>query len=224
MSTRTTVVLASASAGRLAVLRAAGIEPTVLPSRVDEDVVRARHAGADPAEVVKALAEAKAVSVAADTSLGWALADAVVIGADSMLRTGGELQGKPHTRAEARRRWQSQMGTAGDLLTGHCVVRVVGGDITGQASATAAATVRMGTPTQAELDAYLDSGEPLEVAGGFTIDGLGGWFVDGIDGDPSCVVGLSLPTVRRLLAEVGVTVTDLWEPLSIENDPRRGSA
>ena len=97
-------------------------------------------------------------------------------------------------------------GREGALLTGHCVLR---GEQ--EASALASTTVRFGSPTDAEIDAYVATGEPLKVAGAFTIDGLGGWFVDGVDGDPANVVGLSLPLLRGLLAEVGIAVTDLWD-------------
>jgi septum formation protein len=205
-----TVVLASASSGRLSVLRNAGIEPVVRVSGVDEDAVRTSLAGAPSDAVIEALAAAKADAVAREYAADPALSDAVVISGDSMLLLDGELQGKPHTRAEALRRWKHQMGRTGELITAHTVLRCLGGRITARASAATSALVTMGRPSDAELTAYLNTGEPLEVAGAFTVDGLGGWFVDRIEGDPSCVVGLSLPLVRRLLGEVGVTVTDLW--------------
>lgn len=211
MSPAPSVVLASASPGRLSVLRNAGIEPTVLVSGVDEDAIRAAHVGAAPTEVLAALADAKATAVVHAHPDHAALADAVVIGGDSMLLLGGVLQGKPHTPDETTRRWASQVGRTGELITGHAVLRVRGGTVVGRSVGTATTLVTIGHPTAKELAAYVDSGEPLEVAGAFTIDRLGGWFVDRIDGDPSCVVGLSLPLVRRLLAEVGVTVTDLWD-------------
>ncbi|MCW2633404.1 MAG: septum formation inhibitor Maf, partial [Pseudonocardia sp.] len=99
-----------------------------------------------------------------------------------------------------------------ELLTGHCVLRLAGGEVAGSASDHAATTVHFGRPNDTELDAYLASGEPLAVAGAFTIDGLGGWFVDRIEGDPSNVIGISLPLTRRLLADVGITVPELWAP------------
>lgn len=203
-------VLASASSGRLAVLRAAGIEPVVLVSAVDEDAIQQALKASPPRDVIAALAAAKADAVAREYAAHPALADAVVISGDSMLLQGGELQGKPHTRAEALRRWETQMGGTGELITGHTVLRTVDGNVTARATGTSSTLVTMGRPNRRELEAYLDSGEPLGVAGAFTIDGLGGWFVERIDGDPSCVVGLALPLVRRLLAQVGVTVTDLW--------------
>jgi len=204
----TTFVLASASPARRAVLRAAGIDPTVHVSTVDEEVLTAQLGVRAPEDLVVDLARAKALDVAA----GWG--DAVVIGCDSMLHIGGELVGKPHTAVVARQRWATMSANSGDLLTGHCVLRVLDGQVRAQAAGTAITTVRFSAPTPAELAAYLATGEPLEVAGAFTLDGLGGWFVDGIDGDPSSVVGISLPLVRRLLSEVGVSVVDLWTPAS----------
>lgn len=214
VSGRPTVVLASASAGRLSVLRGAGIDPMVLVSGVDEDALLARHTDAEPEDLVAALAEAKAEAVVRDHGTAGAaaaaLADTVVIGGDSMLLLDGQLQGKPHTRDEALRRWDAQAGHTGTLLSGLAVLRVRDGSVACRAGGTASTLVRFGRPSIDEITAYIDSGEPLGVAGAFTIDGIGGWFVDGIDGDPSCVIGLSLPLLRRLLADVGITVTDLW--------------
>jgi septum formation protein len=127
-----------------------------------------------------------------------------------MLHHDGELLGKPHTPEVARKRWAAMAATTGDLLTGHAILRVERGRRVASATGTQSTTVRFGTPTDAELDAYIDSKEPLTVAGAFTLDGLGGWFVEGIDGDPSSVIGISLPLTRRLLAEVGVTIDQLW--------------
>jgi septum formation protein len=202
------VVLASASTGRLSVLRGAGIDPVVIVSGVDEDAIVAGLSDATEAEIVSALATAKAEAV-----IGRAAAahpDAIVIGCDSMLLVDGVLVGKPHTRQAAEQRWHAQSGHVGDLLTGHAVVRIRAGVPVARAVGTAVTTVHFAAPTSGELDAYLDSGEPLGVAGAFTIDGLGGWFVDRIEGDPSCVIGLSLPLVRRLLADVGLAPIDLW--------------
>ncbi|MFC4004184.1 Maf family protein [Prauserella oleivorans] len=200
-------VLASASPARLAVLRAAGIEPTVIVSGVDEDAVAASLADPAPAELVTALARAKAQAVAADAG-----GDAVVVGCDSMLSIGGEMVGKPGTAEVARKRWAGMAGGSGELLTGHAVLRVEGGAVTAEATGAQATTVRFATPSQHELDTYIGTGEPLQVAGAFTLDGLGGWFVEGVDGDPSSVVGISLPLTRRLLAEIGISVVDLWRP------------
>jgi septum formation protein len=203
------VVLASASPARLSVLEAAGITPHVVVSGVDEDAIAAALPAPEPEHVVVALAEAKAAAVLADVT--GEFPDCVVIGCDSMLHHNGELLGKPHTPEVARKRWAAMAGTTGDLLTGHAVLRVERGRRTASATGTQSTTVRFGTPTDAELDAYIATKEPLKVAGAFTLDGLGGWFVEGIDGDPSNVIGISLPLTRKLLAAVGVRVTDLWK-------------
>jgi septum formation protein len=203
------VVLASASPARLGVLRAAGLNPLVEVSDVDEDGVLAVVRDSPPARRVAALACAKAATVG--ERVADVLPDAVVLGCDSMLLIDGELVGKPATVAVARRRWALMAGRTGELLTGHAVLRLSGGAVGEVAVGHAATTVRFGRPTEHELEAYLASGEPLAVAGAFTLDGLGGWFVDGIDGDPSNVIGISLPLVRRLLTDIGVSVTDLWE-------------
>jgi septum formation protein len=134
----------------------------------------------------------------------------VVVGCDSMLHVDGELVGKPRDAVTARARWTALAGGTGELVTGHTVLRLAGGEIDRVAEGHAVTTVRFGRPDPAELEAYVATGEPLAVAGAFTLDGLGGWFVDGIDGDPSNVIGISLPLTRRLLAGVGVRVTDLW--------------
>jgi septum formation protein len=210
MSGATRVVLGSASSGRLRVLRSAGIDPLVLVSGVDEDeIVERLGVEADPADVVSALARAKAEAVAGALDPAVA-ADAIVIGCDSMLYVGGRLCGKPGTPEQARRQWESMAGTAGQLFTGHCVIRSLAGAPTRTAAAAAVTTVRFGVPTDSELEAYIASREPLGVAGGFTIDGLGGWFIDGIDGDPSNVVGLGLSLTRRLFSDVGLALGELW--------------
>ncbi len=192
----TRFVLASSSPARLKTLVAAGVRPEVVVSGVDEDDVTG-----PPPYVALELARRKARAVAAD------LADpaAVVLGCDSVLDLDGVALGKPADAAEARDRWHAMRDREGVLMTGHCVLR---GDR--EASALASTTVRFGSPTDAEIDAYVATGEPLRVAGAFTIDGFGGWFIDGVDGDPANVVGLSLPVLRRLLTDVGVTVTALW--------------
>jgi septum formation protein len=208
LTVSTVFVLASASPARRAVLRAAGIEPRVEVSGVDEDAVIAELADPDVDEVVIALAAAKAAEVAA--RVARSVDDAVVVGCDSMLLVGGELVGKPGTADAARRRWRLMAGGRGELLTGHAVMRLAGGAMARTAQGVASTTIRFGTPDDAELEAYIGTGEPLSVAGGFTLDGRGGWFVDGVDGDPSSVVGISLPLTRRLLAEVGVPVVTMW--------------
>jgi septum formation protein len=206
------VVLASASPARKAVLRAAGLDPLVEVADVDEDALLAAMPQATPAEKVTQLAAAKATTVA--RRIGGAHPDAVVIGCDSMLHIGGELVGKPGDPDTARRRWKAMAGGTGDLVTGHAVLRLTEGEIDRVAEGHAVTTVSFADLSEAELEAYLATGEPLAVAGAFTLDGMGGWFVEGIDGDPSNVIGISLPLLRRLLAGVGVRVTDLWEPTS----------
>lgn len=201
-------VLASASPARRAVLLAAGIEPVVVVSGVDEDAVAASLADPTPAELVTALATAKADAVV--TALAGDEPEAVVIGCDSMLFMGGRLVGKPGSVERARARWADMAGGEGELLTGHAVLRLADGAVTARAAGARTTLVRFGTPSVRELEAYLASGEPLAVAGGFTLDGLGGWFVEGVDGDPSSVIGISLPLTRKLLADVGVSVVDLW--------------
>jgi septum formation protein len=208
------LVLASASPARLSVLRSAGLEPEVEVSEVDEDALLTGLPGASPAQTVTALASAKATAVA--RRVADRLPEAVVVGCDSMLYLGGELAGKPRDVGAARARWRAMAGGTGELLTGHAVLRLHDGGIDCVAEGHAATTVRFGRPDPVELEAYLASGEALAVAGAFTLDGLGGWFVDGVDGDPSNVIGISLPLTRRLLAGVGVRVTDLWRPAGRE--------
>jgi septum formation protein len=203
-----TVVLGSASPARRSVLRAAGVEPVVLVSEVDEDAVLAALGPVRHQQAVQALAQAKARNVAA--RLPGTIIDAVVIGCDSMLSIDGDLVGKPHTVERARERWHAMAGRRAELLTGHCVLRVRDGRVIGTATGTCGTGVWFGSPSDPELEAYLASGEPLQVAGGFTLDGLGGWFIERIDGDPSSVIGISLPLTRRLLAELEVDVAELW--------------
>lgn len=219
-------VLASASPARLAVLRAAGIDPEVRVSGVDEDAITEGLPDASPDELVTALAKAKAEAVAAtftDPADPGAAAATVVVGCDSMLAINGRMVGKPGTADTARSRWAEMSGGTGALLTGHAVVLVRNGEVVGEAADTRTTTVRFATPDTAELDAYVATGEPLAVAGAFTLDGVGGWFVEGVDGDPSSVIGISLPLTRRLLAGVGVAVHELWRPaLRAADDTRTG--
>ncbi|MFW0162198.1 Maf family protein [Actinomyces sp. SKVG-SVH-4(1)] len=209
------ILLASKSSGRMATLRAAGVEPLVRVSDVDEEAVldelirRRREAGlAAPtaAEQVQALARAKALDVMASTDPQEA---EVVVGCDSMLEISGQVVGKPIDAADAHERWRMMSGSTGTLHTGHFLVRTADGAI---AEGVSSATIRFGSPSQAEIEAYVASGEPLWCAGAFTIDGLGGAFIEGIDGDPHGVVGISLPLLRRLLADLDVVWTDLWAP------------
>jgi len=201
------ILLASKSSGRLTTLRAAGVEPLVRVSAVDEDTVlheladRRRLAdlpAPSPSEQVQALAQAKALDVAASTDPQEA---EVVVGCDSMLEIHGQAVGKPDSATQARERWRAMSGSTGTLYTGHFLVRTTDGAI---AEGVSSATIRFGSPSQDEIEAYIASGEPLWCAGAFTIDGLGGAFIEGIDGDPHGVVGISLPLLRRLLADLGV--------------------
>ena len=206
----TALVLASASPGRRKVLRQAGTDPLIRVSGVDEDaVVAGLGSAASPGEVVCALARAKAEQVAdrLDSSIG---ADCVVIGCDSMLYVDGRLCGKPGSAQAAASQWRLMGGKSGQLYTGHCLLRLHDGATTHREVESACTTVHFASPTDADLQAYVADGEPLGVAGGFTLDGLGGWFVDGVDGDPSNVIGVSLPLLRSLLGRVGLSVAALW--------------
>jgi septum formation protein len=212
----TRVVLGSASPGRRRVLRGAGIDPLVLVSGVDEDaLVASLPHDADPGVVTTALATAKAEAVArtVDAELG---ADCVVIGCDSMLYRDGRLWGKPATEAAVVEGWRAMAGRSGELFTGHCVLRLRGSQIDSRAAGHAVTTVRFGLPSTADVQAYARSGEPTEVAGGFTVDGLGGWFVDGVDGDPSAVIGIGLPLTRTLFERVGLSLSELWAKNPVE--------
>ncbi|MDT5328291.1 MAG: nucleoside triphosphate pyrophosphatase [Mycobacterium sp.] len=206
----TRVVLASASPGRRRVLRQAGIDPLVIVSGVDEDaVVAALPENTGPAEITLALARAKAGAVARTLEAPLA-ADCVVIGCDSMLYRGGRLWGKPESEPAALQGWQDMAGQSGELYTGHCVIRMRDNRIEQDVADVAVTGVDFGRPCPEDLAAYVGSGEPTAVAGGFTLDGLGGWFVDGVHGDPSSVIGLGLPLMRRLFERVGLSVTRLW--------------
>jgi septum formation protein len=191
------VVLASASPARLAVLRGAGLDPEVIVSDVDEDSYSAATTG----ELTALLSAAKAVAVAATQASG------VVIGCDSMLDLDGVALGKPADTEEAIARWQAMRGRTGTLLTGHCVIDAATGQ---RASGVASSVIRFGAPTDEEIAAYVGTGEPLGMAGAFTIEGLGGWFVDSIDGDHNNVIGISLPLLRALLLDLNVTIPALW--------------
>ncbi|MFB8191225.1 Maf family protein [Microbacterium sp. NPDC055988] len=209
------VCLASTSPARLMLLRQAGIEPLTLSPDVDEDAVAAaaeaeRGTPLAPAELVLLLARAKAAAVTRSLAEAGEF-DGLVIGGDSMFALGGRVYGKPYTAEEATRRWQEMRGATGILHSGHSVFRIIPGEDPVEATAVAEAAVTFADDvTDAEISAYVASGEPLHVAGAFTVDSLGGAFITRVDGDPSTVVGMSLSTVRRLAAELGVRWTDLW--------------
>ncbi|HVV76093.1 MAG TPA: nucleoside triphosphate pyrophosphatase [Mycobacteriales bacterium] len=194
------LILASASPARLRLLRDAGIAPRVRVSGVDEDTVPTD----DPCQMVLTLAELKARAVAAVLSDPGTL----VLGADSTLVIDGRVLGKPGNAEAATARWREMRGRHGTLLTGHCLIDTDSGRSAGAVGST---EVFFGTPSDDEIAAYVASGEPIEVAGAFTLDGRGAPFVDRIEGDHSNVVGLSLPVVRRLLAELGVGIIELWQ-------------
>ena len=196
----TVLVLASASPARLATLRSAGLDPHVIVSGVDESQLD----GLPPAELALQLAELKCAAVAARDDLPH---PALVLGCDSVLELDGEALGKPTDPDEAERRWRAMRGRSGVLRTGHCLRETAGGRV---AAATASTTVHFADVSDEEIKAYVATGEPLHVAGAFTVDGLGGAFVTGIEGDHHNVVGVSLPLVRDLVAELGHSWTSLW--------------
>jgi nucleoside triphosphate pyrophosphatase len=194
------LVLASASPARLSLLRQAGLAPDVVVSEVDESTVHAPRV----AEQVALLASAKASAVAKGET------DALVIGADSLLEFRGKPLGKPADAAQARERWQRMAGRSGVLHTGQALFDVRDGAVVSRDITVASTVVYFASPTPAELEAYLATGEPLAVAGAFTLDGLGAPFVRRVEGDPAAVVGLSLTVLRTQLGKRGLAISDLW--------------
>lgn len=199
------LVLASASPARRALLRAAGIDVEVQVSGVDESVVETTDAD----ELCLSLARMKARAVAASLPADPAV---LVLGCDSVLAFDGEVLGKPLDAAEATKRWRAMRGRSGVLYTGHHLTGLASGK---QAEDVGATVVHFADITDAEIEAYVASGEPLHVAGSFTIDGRGGAFVERIEGDAGNVIGLSLPLLRRLLLTFGVTVPQLWRKVGV---------
>jgi septum formation protein len=201
------LVLASTSPARLATLRAAGVDPTTISPGVDEDAVVAAAGHIEPAEMVELLARAKAEAVA--ESHGSTI-DGLILGGDSAFVIDGIIHGKPHLPDVARERWQRQRGRTGVLYSGHWLIDNRGGVNHGGVGVVTHADVTFADITDAEIDAYIATGEPLHVAGAFTIDSLGGPFIESIVGDPHTVVGLSLPALRNLVRSLGIDWTDLW--------------
>lgn len=195
-------VLASASPARLQTLRSAGLSPRVIVSRADEELLP----GETPAETALRLAVIKAQVVA--RSLGGAGSHTLVVGCDSVLEFDGVAYGKPGDAAEARLRWQAMRGRSGLLHTGHCLIRLSPEPVV--LSAIRTTVVNFAYVSDDEIDTYISTGEPLAVAGAFTLDGLGAAFVSSIEGDPSNVVGISLPLLRTLVTDVGLAWTNLW--------------
>ena len=193
------LVLASQSPSRRMILDNAGVDPIQHPAHVDEDAIIDSLAGAAPADVVSALARAKADAVAPEYP------DDIVVGCDSMLLLNGELQGKPHTVEAAIERWRAQRGQTAELVTGHAI-----GYQDTWVVDTVSTRIHFGDVTDADIEAYARSGEPLECAGAFTLEALGGWFIDSIEGDQTSVIGLSLPLLRKALYSFGINASDLW--------------
>lgn len=194
------LVLASASPARLATLRAAGVEPVVIVSGVDEEQL----GHLPPAELAGALAALKCDAV---RHLPEVPTGALVLGCDSVLELDGEAFGKPGTAEVATRRWQQMRGRSAVLHTGHALASTATGEMV---EVTASTTVHFADVSDDEIAAYVATGEPLWVAGAFTLDGFAGAFIRGIEGDPHNVVGVSLPVVRTMVAELGGRWTDLW--------------
>lgn len=202
--------LASTSPARLATLRAAGIEPVLIASGVDEDAVAAAAGPLDGPGLVQLLARAKAEAVVGTIVDGEPI-DGVILGGDSAFELDGQLFGKPHTPQIARERWHAQRGQTGLLHSGHWLIDHRGGVAARAVGAVSTASVTFADGiTDAEIDAYVATGEPLQVAGAFTIDSLGAAFISRVEGDPHAVVGLSVSLVRELLLEFGIHWPTLW--------------
>jgi septum formation protein len=203
--------LASTSPARLATLRAVGIEPIPLPSHVDEEAAVAASGALTPAEMVLLLARLKAEAVAGAGQPGGEGFDGLILGGDSAFELDGVVYGKPHLPEVARERWHAQRGRSGRLHSGHWLIDARSGVVGRAVGGVSVAAVHFATDIDDdEIDAYIATGEPLEVAGAFTIDARGAGFIDRIEGDPHTVVGLSVPLLRRLVRELGIAWPALW--------------
>ena len=194
------LVLASQSPSRRMLLEQGGVTPVLRPAHIDEDAIIAELGSAEPRVIVEKLAHAKAATVADD------FPSDVVVGCDSMLLLDGQLLGKPHTPERNIARWKAQRGKEAHLLTGHAVAHK--GEWVVDTIATA---IRFGDVSDADIEAYAASGQPLKCAGAFTLESLGSWFIDSIDGDPTSVIGLSMPLLRRCLYRFGLNASDFWD-------------
>lgn len=201
---RPVLVLASSSPSRLRVLKDAGFEPVVIPAGIDED-----ETGESVASLALALARLKGRAVVDRLALGRNPAgpQVVVLACDSLLSLGGRACGKPGTREAFLGQWREMAGSEATLVTGHYLCDLLSGAEVDEVVGT---VVRFGRPTSAELDAYAATGEPLQLAGACSLEGIGAPFIDGIVGDPSNVLGLSLPALRRMLGRLGYSVVDFW--------------
>jgi len=209
----TRLVLASTSPARLALLRAGGIEPTTISPGVDEEALTARSIEMGlidtTAHMVQILAKAKAEAVLDHPDA----AGAIIVGCDSSLDFDGKALGKPHQPEVAIERWKSMRGRAGTLFSGHWVIdnrHPVAGQLPPAAGRVSSTIVHFADISDAEIDAYVATQEPLKVAGAFTIDGLGGAFLRSIEGDAHTVIGLSLPVLRDLVTDLGVFYPSFW--------------
>jgi len=210
------LILASTSPARLATLRAVGIEPLALAPLVDEDAAVASAGPLSAAEMVQLLARLKAEAVldpavCAAAGLAPDELDGFILGGDSAFELDGTVFGKPHEPHVARERWLAQRGRSGVLHSGHWLIDHRGGRLRGAVGRASSAVVHFADDIEeSEIDAYIATGEPLKVAGAFTIDSKGAGFIDRIEGDPHTVVGLSVPLVRKLVHELGGRWTELW--------------
>lgn len=206
----TRLVLASSSPARFSLLKAAGIDPEVVVPTADEQALSDQFKASNPncttSQLVQYLADAKAQSVVSDPKTFGAL----VLGGDSALEFQGAALGKPHLAEVAIERWKQLRGNYGVLHSGHCLIDNREPASAKVVSKTSSTKVYFADITDTEIEAYVATGEPLKVAGAFTIDGIGGAFIDRIEGDAHTVVGLSLGVLRELTRELGVEYTSLW--------------